>query len=77
MNVYNMLYNLMKAEQWLFSGEQIVCVCVYLSLRCTEFKWKKLCIVKEKNGRDLNTENLSPVELYIKILLSCTNLTCH
>lgn len=30
MNVYNMLYNLMKAEQWLFGGEQIVCVYIYL-----------------------------------------------
>lgn len=38
MNVYNMLYNLMKAEQWLFGGEQIICVYMYLSLRCTKFK---------------------------------------
>lgn len=37
-NVYNMLYNLMKTEQWLFGGEQIVCVYMFLSLRCTKFK---------------------------------------
>lgn len=32
MNEYNMLYNLMRSEQWLFIGEWIVCVyvCIYL-----------------------------------------------
>lgn len=44
-------------------------------LRYTEFKCKKLCIVREKNGRDLNLENLSPVELYIKILLHKSNMS--
>lgn len=48
---------------------------MYLSLRCTKFKWKKLCIVIEKNGHDLYLENLSPVELYIKIFLYKSNMS--
>lgn len=75
MTVYNILYNLMKAEQWLFGGEQIVSVYMYLSLRCTKFKWKKLRIIIEKNGCDLYLENLSPVELYVKILLYKSNMS--
>lgn len=30
MNEYNILYNLMKAEQWLCGDKQIVCICIYL-----------------------------------------------
>lgn len=43
------LYNFMRSEQWLFNWwMDCSCVCVYLSLSCTKFEWKKVCIVTEK-----------------------------